>query len=323
MMDMLGIDIAKAKFDVALLREGQSKLKFKTFDNQPAGFERLRQWLQDLGVVQVHACLEATGPYGEALAEWLFDAGHVVSVINPAQARDFAKSLLTRNKTDTVDAAVLARFGAALTPPPWSPPPPAVRLLRALLRRLAALEEARQQEHNRLLVADVLIVDSIQRHLAYLDQEIAELRRRIQDHIDQDPDLKQKQDLLQTIPGIGTVVSQNLLSFINRIEAFESARQLAAFAGLTPKRHESGSSVHGKTHLSKIGHADLRKLLYFPAMSAIRHNPLLSAFAQRLRQNGKAPKLIIAAVMRKLLHIAFGVLRSSQPFNPDILNKQA
>ena len=320
-MKVLGIDVAKAKFDVALLRDG--KLKFKAFANTDVGFAGLRDWLQAAGVDQIHACLEATGPYGERLCEWLHDAGHVVSVLNPAQVKDFAKSLLTRNKTDTVDAAVLARFGAALTPPAWQPPAPEERVLRALLRRLAALEETRQQEHNRLDVSAAEVRDSIEHHLDYLDTQIIELRRRIQDHIDQNPDLKQKQDLLQTIPGIGTVVSQNLLSWSSRIQRFDSARQLAAFAGLTPKRHESGSSVRGKTSLSKIGHADLRKLLYFPAMNAVRHNPLLQAFADRLRQNGKAPKLILAAAMRKLLHIAFGVLRSGKPFNPLILTKNA
>lgn len=318
-MMMLGIDVAKAKFDAALLREGT--FEHKTFANTAKGFEALRHWLHAQDVAQVHACLEATGSYGEALAQWLFDAGHVVSVLNPAQVRDFARSLLTRNKTDTVDAAVLARFGAALRPAPWQPPAPEVRVLRALLRRLAALEEAHQQEHNRRGVADAEVHDSIQRHLEYLEAELAQLRGRIQAHIDQHPGLKHKQALLQSIPGIGTVVSQNLLSWITRIEAFDSARHLAAFAGLTPKRHESGSSVRGRTRLSKIGHADLRKLLYFPAMSAIRHNPLLKAFAERLRQNGKPPKLILAAAMRKLLHIAFGVLKSNVPFNPHILAK--
>lgn len=293
----------------------------KTFANTAEGFEALHHWLHAQDVAQVHACLEATGSYGEALAQWLFDAGHVVSVLNPAQVKDFARSLLTRNKTDTVDAAVLARFGAALRPAPWQPPAPEVRLLRALLRRLTALEEARQQEYNRLGVADAEVHDSIQRHLEYLAAELAQLRGRIQGHIDQHPGLKHKQDLLQSIPGIGAVVSQNLLSWLSRIDAFDSARQLAAFAGLTPKRHESGSSVRGRTRLSKIGHADLRKLLYFPAMSAIRHNPLLKAFAERLRQHGKPPKLILAAAMRKLLHIAFGVLRSNAPFNPNILTK--
>jgi transposase len=320
-MKVLGIDVAKAKFDVALLRDG--KLKFKTFANADVGFAELRDWLQMLGVDQVHACLEATGVYGDRLCEWLYDAGHVVSVLNPAQVKDFAKSLLTRNKTDTVDAAVLARFGAALVPPAWQPPVPEERVLRALLRRLAALEETRQQERNRLDVAAPEVRASIEHHLDYLDTQILELRRRIQDHIDQNPDLKRQQDLLESIPGIGPVVSQNLLSWSSRIQTFDSARQFAAFAGLTPKRHESGSSVHGKTRLSKIGHADLRKLLYFPAMNAVRHNPLLKVFAQRLRQNGKAPKLILAAAMRKLLHIAFGVLKSQQPFNPLLLPKNA
>lgn len=316
-MDVLGIDIAKRKFDVALLRQG--KLKFKGFANDHKGFAALQDWLRGLGTERVHACMEATGVYGEALAIWLHDAGHALSVINPAQAKDFARSLLTRNKTDAVDAAVLARLCHALTPPLWQPPAPQERVLRALLRRLAALEQARQQEHNRLGTVDVAVQDSVQRHLAYLDREIAELRKRIRDHIDQNPDLRSRHELLQTIPGIGEIVSQNLLSFVGRIESFDRARQLAAFAGLTPRRIESGASVRGKTRLSKIGHADLRRLLYFPAMAAVRYNPLIRAFAERLRQNGKAPKVIIAAAMRKLLHIAFGVLRSGQPFNPNIL----
>lgn len=320
-MRALGIDVAKVKFDAALLLDG--KLKFRSFANSPQGFSDLQDWWLSLGVENVHVCLEATGVYGEALSEWLFDQGQSVSVVNPAQARDFARSLLTRNKTDAVDAAVLARLCTALTPALWSPPPLPVRTLRALLRRLAALEETRQQERNRQLIAEASVQGSIQRHLDFLDQDIADLKQRIQDHIDQDPGLKQKQDLLQTIPGIGAVVSQNLLSWSHRIADFENARQLAAFAGLTPKRHESGTSVHGKTRLSKIGHADLRRLLYFPAMNAIRHNPLLKAFADRLRQSGKPPKLILAAAMRKLLHIAFGVLKSGKPFNPNILAKTA
>lgn len=320
-MIVLGIDVAKRTFDVALSREG--KLKFKTFDNTAVGFVALRQWLEGLGVACVHACMEATGVYGEALAEFLHDAGHAVSVVNPAQVRDFARSLLTRNKTDRVDAAVLARFCAAISPACWTPAPEQERRLRALLRRLAALEETRQQEQNRLDVASEAVRDTLQRHLTYLDWEIGELRTRIQDHIDRHPDLKQKQALLQTVPGIGPVVSQNLLSFVSRIEAFDGARQLAAFAGLTPRRIESGTSIRGKTRLSKIGHADLRKLLYFPAMNAVRHNPLIRAFAERLKANGKAPKLILAAAMRKLLHIAFGVLKSGQPFNPNILAKIA
>ncbi len=318
---ILGIDIAKAKFDAALMVNG--KLKFRSFDNTPVGFTALQNWFQGLGAVTVRACMEATGTYGEALAEWLVDAGHTVSVVNPAQVKDFAKSLLTRNKTDTVDAAVLARFAAAIDPAPWQPPALEVRTLRALLRRLAALMETRQQESNRMLVSATPVQDSLQRHLDWLDAEIKALRARIQEHIDQHPGLKQKQDLLLSIPGIGDVVSQNLLSWMTETQPFDSARQLAAFAGLTPKRHESGSSVRGKTRLSKIGHADLRKLLYFPAMSAVRFNPLLKTFADRLKANGKAPKVILAAAMRKLLHIAFGVLKSNTPFNPNILTKTA
>ena len=317
---ILGIDIAKAKFDVALLRSGT--FKHHHFDNTPKGFAALQRWLQAAGMTgddPLHACMEATGAYGDALAQWLFETGHTVSVVNPAQARDFARSLLTRNKTDAVDAAVLARLCQALQPPAWQPPPPEVRTLRALVRRLAALREARQQEHNRLDVAAPAVADSIRRHLDYLDAEIAALQHDIDDHIDQHPTLRQKRELLESIPGIGQQVSQHLLLWLHDGATFTHARQFAAFAGLTPRRYESGSSVRGKTRLSKVGQASLRALLYFPAMCAIRFNPIIKAFADRLRQAAKPPKLIIAAAMRKLLHIAFGVLKSNTPFNPNII----
>ncbi len=315
-MLLLGIDIAKDKFDVALLL-ASGKYKTKVFANSTKGFTSLQQWLVDQQALHVHACMEATGVYGDALALFLADAGHVVSVINPAQIKAFAQAELVRNKTDAVDARLIARFGALHQPPAWTPPPRSVRDLQALVRRLDALNDLHQQEANRLDVCEDTVRASIESVLATLDIQIQEIRQKIQDHIDHDPDLRGKRDLLESIPGIATATSAQLLVYLGQEERFHKAKEFAAFAGLTPRRVESGSSVNLKSRLSKMGDSRLRKALYMPAVSAMRHNPVMRAFAQRMLANGKPKKVIVCAIMRKLIHLAFGVLRSGQAFNPD------
>lgn len=316
-MIYLGIDIAKHKFDAALLTQG--KFKTKVFANDKAGIGACLKWLATRAASPVHACLEATGAYGEALACALYDAGHTVSVINPALAKAYAQSLGLRQKTDAVDAKVLAQFAQAQQPAAWTPAPAEVRALQALLRRLDALIEMHTQEHNRQGVAEPTVAASIAEHLDYLKLQIDALKAQIESHIDQHPGLKQQQVLLESIPGIGAATSAWLLGELNLMR-FHSARQAAAFAGLTPRMRDSGSSVRGKARLSKQGNSLLRKLLYFPAISAMTHNPLVRALCVRLKAKGKHTMAIIAAAMRKLIHIAFGVLKSGKPFDPSFAN---
>jgi transposase len=291
-MPVLGIDIAKKKFDAALLLNG--KVKHKACANTPEGFIELQEWLGRQGGDRVHACMEATNTYGDALAATLFEAGHVVSVVNPARIKGFAQSELIRTKNDKVDAALIARFGAALRPEPWTPPPAEVRELQALVRRLDALNDMHMQESNRLeTTAASGVVASVQSVLACLDHEIATVERLIQDHFDQHPGLKAQRDLLTSIPGIGDKTAAVLLAEIRGVEAFDSARQLAAYSGLAPREWTSGSSVRGKSRLSKTGNSHLRRALYMPAIVAKQHNPLIRAFCQRLLDRGKAPKAVI------------------------------
>ena len=139
----------------------------------------------------------------------------------------------------------------------------------------------------------------------------------IRDHIDQNPSLKQQRDLLNSIPGIGDLTATRLLAEIVDINQYQSARQVAAFAGLVPKHRESGSSVRGRSKLCKVGTARLRKALYFPALVATQHNPIIKALSERLRDGGKCPMVIIGAAMRKLIRITFGVLKSGKPFDPN------
>jgi transposase len=269
-------------------------------------------------VQRVHACLEATGTYSEALANYLHTAGHIVSVINPAVIKAFASSELSRTKTDKADAGLIARYCLKHKPAAWSSPPPEISELQALLRRLDALMDMRQQESNRLEagINAASVKASVSDHIAYLDQQIAQTQSLIKEHINNHPSLKQQRDLLSSIPGIGDLTAAKLLAEIIDINHYSSARQVAAFAGLVPRHNQSGTSVRGRSRLCKVGAARLRKALYFPAIVATRHNPVIKALSQRLRERGKCPMLIIGAAMRKLIHIAYGVLKSGKPFDP-------
>lgn len=313
---VLGIDIARHKFDVALRVAG--KFKFKTFGNQASGFAALITWLAGHKVERVHACLEATGSDGEGVAVYLIDHGHRVSIVNPVQIRGFAQSLMSRNKTDRADSRVIALFCEAHRPALWTAPPMEVRQLQAWVRRLVALQDLRQQESNRLDTSPEEVLASIQSIIDVLDKEIEMVRQRIRDHFDQHPGLRQQRELLESIPGVGENTIASLLAFIGDITRFSHAKQLAAFAGLTPRQYESGISVRAPTRLSKAGNPLLRRALYMPTLVAIRHNPIIKTFYDRLRKAGKAPKSAIAACMRKLLHIAYGILKSKTPFNPSI-----
>ena len=317
---IIGIDISKLKFDLCLLRDN-GKLKHKVFANTPSGFLQLSAWLSKQRVELAHACMEATGTYGEALALYLFDAGHRVSIINPAVIKAYAQSQLSRTKTDKVDATLIARFCLERKPPAWSPLPREVRDLQSLVRRLESLLEMHQMEVNRLEAGTSaqLVRDSLTEHIAFLTEEIKRTEKLIRNHIDQHPALKEQRELLITIPGIGDTTAAKLLAEMLDVKLYKSARQLAAFAGLTPRLHESGSSIKRKARLSKTGAPRLRKALYFPAIAAIKHNPYIKALSVRLRERGLCPMQIIAAAMRKMVHLAYGVLKSGKPFDPSMV----
>lgn len=316
---VLGIDISKATFDVTLLAVEQER--HAVFDNAPEGFATLKDWLARQGVEQVHACLEATGRYGDGLALFLHEAGHEVSIINPARIKKYAESQLRRNKTDKADAAIIADFGQTQPVHRWEPPEPAYQELQALVRHRQAVQAIRQQERNRLQsgIPSQTVQQAIQQHLAFLDDQLADLEQQIADFIDQHPHLRQQRDLLVSIPGIGETTAARLLAEIQDVNRFESARQLAAYTGLTPSCHESGSSVRGRSSLSKTGRVAFRQTLFFPAVNARRWNPIIHVFCQRLEERGKPPMVIICAAMRKLVHIVYGVLKHQQPFDPNYL----
>jgi transposase len=312
MVNVLGIDVSKDKLDGVLLSEQQSH--GGVFANNRQGFEQLQRWLSKRLDGNLHACLEATGHYGEAVAEFLHQAGHTVSVVNPARIKAFAASRLSRQKTDQTDAKLIALFCQSQHPEAWTPPAPEQRALQAIVR---------QQEHNRLTsgVSAEAVLQALQHHIAFLDAQIADLEGQIHDHLSQFPCLKQQRDLLDSIPGLGELTIATLLAEVPNILAFETAAQLAAYAGVTPRQFRSGSSIHRPTHISKCGNARLRAALYFPAMVALRHNPIIRAFGHRLKATGHVGKSIVVAAMRKLLHLVYGVLKSGRPFDPNFASR--
>lgn len=312
----LGIDMAKDTFAACLLLEG--RVVAGSFDNTPRGYQQLDHWLKKRHVLQVHACLEATGRYSEGVAEHLHAAGHTVSVINPARLKAFGQATLTRTKTDQTDAVLLAEFCRRQQPEPWTPPAPEQRALRALVRRRESLLQLRQQEANRRDSGedDPWVVTSLETVLTCLAEQLAQVEQAITDQVARDANLQRQVELVDSIPGIGPTTATALLAEID-FGAYTSARQVAAQAGLTPRQRQSGTSVHGRPRLSKQGASQLRKILFFPAIVAMHHNPVIKAFAERLAERGKAKMAIVCACMRKLLHLVYGVLKTGLPFDPD------
>jgi transposase len=316
----VGIDVAKNSLDVCLL-VGEKRLH-RQFSNAPEGHRALDRWLKKQAVPPLPVCLEATGQYGQAVTEYLYQQGHAISVVNPARIKAFGQSQLRRNKTDQADAQLIAQFCASQRPLRWTPPPASFRDLQALVRHLEDLQSMRQQEANRLQsgVTTALVLANLQEHLHFLDQQIEQVKQAIQEHIERHPALRRQQALLVSIPGIGLLTAAKLLGEIRAVGEFESARQLAAYAGLTPRNFVTGSSIHKKSRLSKTGNAHVRKILYLPAVSARRWNPIIRAFCQRLSGSGLTALQQIGAAMRKLLHLVYGILKSGKPFDPDYLH---
>lgn len=318
---IVGIDVSKATLDVALLKG--DKLYEKKFDNTSQGHQQIFVWMSRYCERDLHACLEATGQYGDGVAKYLYEKGCTVSVVNPARIKHYGNSKLRRNKTDKADARLIAEYCLREYPAPWKPPTPDFTHLQALIRHLDDLQAGHQQVSNRMksgvtmpeVIAQLRVLDAV-----FL-QQIEKTKCLIQECIDHSPELKPARDLLVSIPGIGQLTAAKILGEVRNILDFDSAAHLAAYAGLTPRGFVSGTSVHKKSRISKLGNANLRKALYMPAIVSMKFNPIVRAFCARLKESGHMPKEVVCAAMHKLLHHAYGVLKTGQPFDPNYLVK--
>jgi len=323
-MNTIGIDVSKAKIDCAWLRE-EGKLKFKVFPNTLLGCNDLIKWsLKNTGleINQLHFIMEATGIYHEQLAMQLYNADTMVSVANPAQVKFYAQGLGVRTKNDKKDSAVLARYGLKETPKLWQPEPVEIRTLKALIARLDGIEKDLQREKNReekaiISKAPDEVLNSVKQMIGLLETEQKRLDKLIEEHINKHKNLKENKALLKSIPGVGKVVATRMLMLMGSRE-FKSASQCAAYLGLVPVERLSGTSVKGRSRLSKAGNPAIRAKLYMAAVVATRYNPDIQAQYERLTKKGKSKMSALGAAMRKLVQICFGVLKHQKPYQPQV-----
>lgn len=316
-MQELGIDLSKKYFDARLLMQSSEETHYARFDNNASGFAKLQQWLKEHKVSELHVCMEATNVYWEGLAQFLYDKGYKVSVVNPARIKGFAMSQMRRSKTDKLDSEVIAQFCRSQKPTAWKPPTPEQRKLRNLIRHRASLLQSLTQQKNRLVdCQDEECKASLRNVCDCIQTEIESTEAKLAQQVAQHPALKHAYSLLRSVKGLGPIASWTLLAEMPDLANYDDAAAAAADAGVTPAHHQSGETVHRKSKVSKVGKASIRGVLYLPALTAIRWNPLIKAFAANLEKKGKPFKVILVAVIRKLIHLAYGVLKNNTPFDP-------
>lgn len=311
----VGIDVSKKELSITMIIGG--KYEYYVVANNKEGFDNFAGLLASRNIDKVNACMESTGIYGFAFADYLHDLKHEVSIVNPGCINAFAKSKLSRHKTDKVDSRIIAEYASKYDLKPYKPSDPAVSELRSLYDCIANLRDQQFKIGNYLECRSVLsksVITTYEKLVAKLEEEIEGLEQRIDELLSDNKGIKADVDNMLTIPGIGKKTAVAVISSVD-MNIFKNGREFAAFAGLTPREYQSGTSIKKRSRISKMGSGRLRKALYFPAMSAMRHNAAMKTFAERLRLRGKAGKAIVVAVMRKLAHIIFGVVKNKKAFD--------
>jgi transposase len=319
-MSTLGIDVSKADFHCCLLDE--TKRAQERFPNTRTGFRKVIKWVKSQGCSDVTVCMEATGAYWRGLATALHAANMTVSVVNPSRTAFFARSQLRRTKTDTVDAQMLAEFCQSQKPRPWAPEAPEILELRGL--RTYRKQLVQQRTALKQLVAQVCVNKVLKAaHAAQLratEKTIDTVNREIRSLVQRHSSLSESVGRVSSIKGIGLVAATAIVSLLP-MDRLRNAKAAASYAGLSPSERQSGTSVHGKPRICKTGNSELRRDLYMAALTAKRFNPLFKEFAARLTAKGKPAKVVIVAVMRKLLVLAYTLLKNRTMFVPANLPK--
>jgi transposase len=317
----IGIDVSKRGLDACYVDDVDDKggARPKRFGNDPAGFAKLLTWARSCAAERpCHFALEATACYSEGIALFLSEQGQRVSVLNPARVHYAALATGVGNKTDQADARVIAHFCRKENPPCWKPPSPELRALADLVRRREDLLEIVQMEKNRQEQTGLCKAakQSLGRNVRAMEREITRVEKDIAAHVRDHAALAKDAELLESIPGISHLTAQKILAELGgAADRFGSSSSAAAYAGLAPRQHRSGTTAK-KTQISRRGNRQLRNALYFPAVTALRFNPVIKTFYEQLVASGKRRMVALAAAMRKLLMIAVGVLRSGKPFDP-------
>ena len=312
----LGLDVSKLTFDACILRHGAKPIRNK-FPNSAKGFNQLLVWLYGFDRDQLHACLEPTGVYSKGLANFLWQQGLRVSQVNSYAVQCHGRSKNFRSKTDRIDAFLLADYCLMQNPPTWEPPSPVQAELKEIQRRLASLDEQIRQEENRLEAVECAIVrEDIEDNLGRLYVRRKRFEAAAKSLVKKNESLATNYAIVNSIIGLGEKSSLRLLALV-QFENFSDGRQVGCYAGLTPRQFDSGTSIHKRPRISRVGNSELRAALYFPAMVAMQHNPQMREFAERLKAKNKPPKVIICAVMRKLLVLATMLINKQQFYDPN------
>jgi len=321
---VLGIDVSKAKLDLALLKD--NKFYCKTVDNSNIGFKEILHFLSKKSIGKPEIYLESTGSYSEMVSDFFVDHNFKIKVVNPLKIHAFSKAKLSRNKTDKADAKLIAEYGLKFEEPSYKKLPKNIMELRALYRCSLSLKEQAVECKNHLEHKNVMpefVVSTWKTTLNNINQQIKDIKKRMNEIIEKSEDLTTKFSNLMSIPGIAGTTAIAVLAEVGKIDKFLTARQLAAYIGVTPRHRNSGSSVNSKPSIAKIGNAILRKALYLPSVTAMRCNETFAKFASTLKIRRKLGKQVIIAIMRKIIHAIFGVLKNNSKFNEKLLFKYA
>lgn len=319
----IGVDVSKATFDAALWgHQDFQKMATAAFPRTEEGVRDFRTWILAHGGDAVGVVMEATGCYSQELARWLQRdlPRSRVAIVNPSLVKAFGRSLALRNKTDRLDACMLARYGQERAPEAWMPMTPARAELRDLIRTRTKL--IRLQVTLRLRLDDALgrtgspAGKAQQKVLKVLQGQVEALDKAIERQLRQVAELGHAVELLTTIPGVGKVTAATMLGEAGDLRSFRRGRQLAAFVGVSPRRYDSGSSVRGRTRMCRIGGAHARTVLYMAAVSASRTATPLGDFYRHLVEQGKPKKSALGALMRKLVLVMRAVLIQDKPYSP-------
>lgn len=321
----VGIDVSKDWVDVE--RTEGMEIETKRYDNDRRGHRQICRWLRE-GGYSSQVVMEATGTYHRSLVRELYASeGIEVMVANPSTVKSFREAMLQRANTDATAATALRQFAQVMKFVRWAPPSQASRDLQALTRRAAALTASATEEKNRLHAAEVgeeprAVLASLRKGIRALEENLKAIRKAALQVIRGDERLAQAYELMVSIKSVGEVSAMAILGEVSCFPAGLSVRQWVAYAGLDPRPVESGTSVKRPRRISKIGNVHLRRALFMPALVAVRSNPAVKAYAQHLEARGKAKLVILVAVMRKLLHAIYGMLKSGEQFDGEKFFRQ-
>jgi len=306
MCKVIGIDISKASFDVSFRKEKSGYVYFK-FNNNIKGFNKFIKYV----VQSDHCVMEASGPYYLFLAHYLFERRITVSVVNPLQIKHFIRMRMTKTKTDKKDAQMIAQYGESETPGVWQPDQDQVVHLQQINTAVEGLNKQVSMLHNQMEAftkvpaKDMEVIKTLRSLKKSIKLKIEKLVSRANDIAENY--YSQTKEVLISIPGIGPKTAIMLIAITDNFSKFQSSKKLSAYVGLSPRIYQSGTSINGKGHITKMGNRHMRKLLYLCAWSAKRHNKQCKEMYQRLKEKGKPEKVIKIAIANKLLRQAFAM----------------